>query len=220
MKTFSEEWEKIHSTEEWGRYPSEPVIRFVARNYYKTDRKQVKMLDFGCGAGANTWYLAREGFDVYAFDGSESAVRKAKEYLQKDGFSNVHFSVMDAGNLDYENDFFDCIIDNVCVYANLSDGIKKMYADIYSMLKCKGKLFTSVFGMNTDSCGTGVCIEENTYKDMETGALQGRAIAHFFTKEELRNTLEEAGFKNIMIDEMTYTDKGSVIELFFAIAEK
>lgn len=35
MKSFSEEWEKIHSTQEWGRYPSETVIRFIARNYYR-----------------------------------------------------------------------------------------------------------------------------------------------------------------------------------------
>lgn len=66
MKSFSEEWEKIHSTQEWGRYPSETVIRFIARNYYKTEREKIKILDFGCGAGAHTWYLAREGFDVYA----------------------------------------------------------------------------------------------------------------------------------------------------------
>ena len=51
MKSFSEEWEKTHSTQEWGRYPSETVIRFIARNYYKTEREKIKILDFGCGAG-------------------------------------------------------------------------------------------------------------------------------------------------------------------------
>ena len=47
MKSFDETWEEIHSTQEWGKYPSEPVIRFVARNYYKVDRKATKILDFG-----------------------------------------------------------------------------------------------------------------------------------------------------------------------------
>ena len=52
MKSFDNEWEKIHSTQEWGQYPSESVIRFVARNYYRVpDRKQLKFLDFGCGGG-------------------------------------------------------------------------------------------------------------------------------------------------------------------------
>lgn len=99
MKSFSEEWEKIHSTQEWGRYPSETVIRFIARNYYKTEREKIKILDFGCGAGAHTWYLAREGFDVYAFDGSKSAVDKAEKYLEADGYKNVHFAVMDGAEI-------------------------------------------------------------------------------------------------------------------------
>lgn len=54
MKTFSEEWENIHAAQEWRKYPSIQVVQFVARNYYKTQRNRVKILDFGCGAGANT----------------------------------------------------------------------------------------------------------------------------------------------------------------------
>lgn len=85
MKSFSEEWEKIHSTQEWGRYPSETVIRFIARNYYKTEREKIKILDFGCGAGAHTWYLAREGFDVYAFDGSKVQWMRQKNIWKQMG---------------------------------------------------------------------------------------------------------------------------------------
>lgn len=42
-------WDEIHQKGKWGSYPTEHVIRFVARNFYNTDRKTVKMLDFGCG---------------------------------------------------------------------------------------------------------------------------------------------------------------------------
>lgn len=51
MKSFDEIWENIHATQEWGKYPSEPVIRFVARNYYDKDRQSTKVLDFGVGGG-------------------------------------------------------------------------------------------------------------------------------------------------------------------------
>lgn len=49
MKSFCEVWEEIHAKNEWGKYPSESVVRFVARNYYKKDREKIRILDFGCG---------------------------------------------------------------------------------------------------------------------------------------------------------------------------
>ena len=80
MRSFCEIWEEIHTKQEWGKYPPENLIRFIARNYYKMKRESVKILDFGCGGGACTWFLAREGFDVFAFDGSPTAVKKALYY--------------------------------------------------------------------------------------------------------------------------------------------
>ncbi len=220
MKSFSKEWEEIHRNQEWGKYPSEQLVRFIARNFYNNDRKNIKILDFGCGAGANTWFLAREGFDVYAFDGSESAVNRAKEYLNKDGYNNVHFSVMDGTELDYASDMFDCVVDNVCIYANKKVHIEIMYKEVYERLKKGGKLYSACFGEKTDGYGTGQYIEDNTYENIEKGPLEGRAIAHFFTKDELRETLEVSGFHNIIIDEMVYTDNGISIQMLIAKADK
>ena len=63
MKSFDVEWEKIHSTQAWGQYPPESVIRFVARNYYRvSDRKQIKILDFGCGGAPIPGTLCGKGF--------------------------------------------------------------------------------------------------------------------------------------------------------------
>lgn len=220
MKSFSEEWEKIHSMQDWGKYPCEPVIRFIARNYYNKERKKIKILDFGCGDGAHTWYLAREGFDVYAFDGSKSAVTKAEKYLQKEGFNDVHFSIQDGAEINYETDFFDCVIDNVCIYSNEIESIKKMYENVYRVMKPGGKIFTSCFGTKTEGFGKGTLLEDGTYKDITTGILSGRAIAHFYNLEELQGVLEGIGFSNILIDSMFYTDLGSNVEMFFAIGEK
>ena len=151
MKSFDGVWETIHATQEWGKYPSEHVIRFVARNYYNKIRKTIKILDFCCGAGSHTWYLAREGFDVYAFDGSESAIKKVKDRLKSEKLE-ADVKVCDALELDYRADFFDCVIDNVSIYANKHNDIVKMYEEIYRLLKPGGKIFTSLFSKNTDSC--------------------------------------------------------------------
>lgn len=220
MKSFNEEWEQIHQSMEWGKYPSENVIRFVARNYFKKVRNQVRILDFGCGSGANTWFLAREGFDTYAFDGSQSAVEKAKAHLQAEGLFDVHFDVMDGTEIIYENAFFDCVIDNVCIYANCLEYINEMYANVYRILKSGGKFFSTCFGTGTAGYGDGEQIEKNTFCNIKEGTLANRAVAHFFTEDELRILAERTGFSNVIIDKMTYTDNGIRIEMFIMNATK
>lgn len=219
MKAFDEIWEKIHSTQEWGQYPSEHVIRFVARNFYNKDRKHTKLLDFGCGGGAHTWYMAREGFEVYALDGSPSAIEKTKKRLEHDELT-ANLLVMDGTQMDYPLNYFDGIIDNVTICANMNCAIQEMYDRCYKALKKNGKFFTSCFTKETDGFGTGIKIEENTYRDLTRGCLSGRAIVHFFTEKELFGILSEVGYKNIQIDTLSYTDNTIKVDMILAQAEK
>ena len=220
--TFSEGWEKIHAKQNWGGYPAEEVIRFIARNYYRVEnRKKIRVLDFGCGAGSNTWYLAREGFDVYAFDGSQSAVRKVQERLFKEGLT-AEVKVSDAGNLEYENDFFDCIIDSRCIQNNKLKDIVIMYRECYRMIKPGGKIFSTGFSTFTTGYGTGEELEDNTYKNVSTGPLRHDCgtINHFWGENELRTIIEKSGFKNINVDRISRTDRNFLIDLLIVDGEK
>ncbi len=225
MKSFDNAWEEIHASQDWGKYPGEPVIRFIARNYYKKDRKKIKILDFGCGAGANTWYLAREGFDTYAFDGSKSAIRKTEARLKEEELS-ADLRVRDALELDYKPGTFDCIIDNAVVYANRRADIARMYGEIYWLLKPDGKLFSTSFTTGTTGFGTGTKLEQNTFRNITEGSLAGRGTVHFFEEEELRSILVTAGFHNVIVDSLRFTDgrtatgQVNVIEQFLVQAEK
>lgn len=217
-QSFDTIWETIHKNQEWGKYPSEPVIRYVARNYYNKIRKQIKILDFCCGAGSHTWYLAREGFDVYAFDGSKSAVNKVKDRLEKEGLK-ADLRVRDALELDYEDNFFDCVIDNVAIYANKFENITKMYEKIYDMTKQGGGIFTSVFSKHTTGYGMGEQIEKDTFINISCGVLKGRGIVHFYDESEISALLDKIGFCDIKTDLMHYTDNGNVVEQIFASAK-
>lgn len=218
-QSFNAEWEMIHSSQEWGAYPAEHVIRFIARNYYRRERSEVKILDFGCGAGAHTWYLAREGFDAYAFDGSESAIKRAGARLEREHLS-AHLKVADALNTGYPDSFFDAVVDNFCIYSNMKEHILGMYRNVYSMLKPEGRLCTACFGKRTTGYGDGELLEEDTYTNLKEGVLAGRGITHFFSEEELRNILAEIGFHSIHIDTMLYTDNENQVEQYVARAEK
>lgn len=219
MKSFDETWEIIHASQEWGKYPSEPVIRFVARNYYTKDREKIKILDFGCGGGSHTWYLAREGFDTYAFDGSKSAVGKVKARLDEEGLK-AKLRVCDAVELDYMENFFDCVIDSATIYANKYNNIRIMYQEIYKMLKSGGKIFSICFTTGTTGFCTGVELEKNTFCDITKGCLEGRGIAHFYDFDEINDLFNMIGFKNVVIDTLRYMDRGCIVEQFLIQAEK
>ena len=214
-----EAWEKIHSSREWGGYPSEHVIRFIARNYYNKKRAEVKILDFGCGSGANTWFLAREGFDTYAFDISESAINNLNNRMEKEGLS-VNSLVSDGLALPYEDEMFDAIVDNVSIFSNPKDDIISMYKKCYDLLTNGGKFITIVFGKDTTGYGTGNEIEPGSYEGIEAGPIQGLGIRHFFDREELLDCLQQAGFTDVRIEKAFYTDNGSNVSQFLAICEK
>ena len=216
---FDTRWEEIHGTRSWGQYPSEAVIRFVARNYYSGDRSKTKILDFGCGGGANTWYLAREGFDTYAFDGSSSAVKNAEQKLKNEGLK-ADFRVADGVEIDYGKAYFDCVIDSCTIYSNTISNIKKMYANIFNMLKMGGKLLTIVFDINTTGYGTGKEIENNTFTDIADGVLSGLGTQHFYEREELTSILEDAGFKNIICEKYMREDNGNIVSGYCVQADK
>ncbi len=176
-------------------------------------------MDFGCGGGAYTWYLSREGFDTYAIDGSEYAVKNTKEKLENEGLT-AHYKVCDGIDLGYENGYFDVALDNVSICSNSVLDIKKMYHQLYRVLKSGGKILTSCFGKETYGYGLGQMIEKDTYSDITDGPLKNRGIVHFFDEEEIRIILEKIGFKNILIDRFFYTDMGKSIEQFITQATK
>ena len=107
-------WDKIFNEKEWGKYPSEDLIRFIAKYFYNSsnDRKNIKILEIGSGPGANLWFLAREGFCVYGIDLSKKAIEISKERLELEvsGWKGSLFCG-DISNLNFEDDFFDAVID-------------------------------------------------------------------------------------------------------------
>src|SRR5271156_1950170 len=84
--TWDPIWEDIFCSKSWGRYPPEHIIRFIARTFSGVrDRSTIRLLEIGCGPGANIWFMAREGFSVCGIDGSATAIDRAKQRLASEG---------------------------------------------------------------------------------------------------------------------------------------
>ncbi|MBF0483574.1 MAG: class I SAM-dependent methyltransferase [Candidatus Omnitrophica bacterium] len=142
-------WDEIFTANEWGKYPPEELIRFVARNYYQAqDRSQVKFLEVGSGTGANLWYLAREGFSVTGIDGSSVACQRAQERLSMEHLTG-EFVTGDIVKLPFQDRIFDCVIDQECIYANTYADSKKIIKEIFRVLKPGGRFFMKTFMVGT-----------------------------------------------------------------------
>ena len=70
--------------------------------------KNKKVLDYGCGNGVHTGWLAEEADRIVAIDISQQSLDIAKRRVKKE---NAEFLVMDCENLKFENNSFDVVFD-------------------------------------------------------------------------------------------------------------
>lgn len=203
-------WEDIFATQDWGKYPGEDLIRFVARNFYKAkDRAQIKILEVGCGPGANIWYMAREGFCVYGVDGSKTAIDTAKKRLDLEcnGWQGA-VTVGDFCNLNFTDGFFDAVIDNEAICYNSFAESKKIYGEIARILKKEGKLFSRTFAVGTYGYGTGREISCKTY-DVDEGPLANKGATRFTELDDIIVLLGDS-YSNISVDLLTKSINGDL----------
>lgn len=199
-------WETVHASRRWGAYPPEDVIRFVMNHYghlSKVERQSVSVLDVGCGQGAVSWFLAREGFSVTGIDTSPSAIEKAHDYLAQDGLKAT-LQVADMKALDLPEKSFDLILDIESIYTNTAADIKKIYTDLHAALKPKGLLFTMAFSTDCSNFGTGTKLEEGTFTDIPSGS-PSTGVAHYFKHGELETLLKSIGFSELEVNQKTVT---------------
>ncbi|MEI8293302.1 MAG: class I SAM-dependent methyltransferase [bacterium] len=211
-------WEKIFREEEWGKYPPEHIIRFVARRFYHAkDRQEIRILDLGCGPGACSWYIAREGFALSAIDGSETAIQRCKERLKKESLSG-ELKVGDLGKLDWPDNHFDAVIDNAAIYANPFIACKKIVKEVIRVLKPNGHFSSTSFTDKTWGNGQGISGNgKNEYLQVIDGPLQNRGFVLFFDYTQIKEILSP--FKQISLDRKTLTVSNGTHSIEWWIAE-
>lgn len=201
-------WDKIFSEVDWGKYPGEELIRFIARNFYnEANRNQIKILEVGCGEGANIWFLSREGFDVYGLDGSKVALKKAKKFLDSQSLNaNLHHG--DAMNLPYDDNTFDAVLDVECIYANSLKDSSIILEEIHRVLKLNGLIFSKTFSSEMSGQETATSLEDepNTFIKMPDGPLRDDyGIIRLTAEDEIKDIYHL--FNDLQYDFISRTDR-------------
>lgn len=204
---FDNKWEEIFSKKSWGKYPSEPVIQFMARNFYSVSpRTAIKVLDLGCGGGAHTAYLAREGFDVYALDGSVSAIHQTQQLLAQNHLS-AQLTVGDITHIDYPDAFFDIVIDSNVIQHNTWSTILAIHLQLKRVLKSGGQCFSMMVNTETTGQSGARFIEENTYTDMNNSYITPGVLIHLLTVSELLSLT--SGYQDVSLETITKVQEKS-----------
>lgn len=149
-------WQNTHLTRTWGRWPDLNLVRFMLRQFGAApDRSRVKCLDLGCGAGASALFLAQEGFDVLAVDGSDAAIKSlgAERTRRKLEGKSLATLVADLTVFDMHLGF-DCVID-ICTLQHLADSdAHQVITRAKSWMRSKGWFFSIMAAPNWNVAGS------------------------------------------------------------------
>lgn len=215
-------WEDIFRTRSWGRYPSEPVVQALMRLYAdRDDRGAIEVLDLGCGPGANTWFLAREGFAVSGLDGSPTAIALNRQRLHAEGL-RADLRVADFTHpLPYGDAGFDCVVDNVALCTTPASHMRRAISEVHRVLKPGGAFVSVCFTTRTWGYGLGTAAgEPGAYTDIGEGPLAGKGLAQFLTRDDVDDVYGRC-FPDAAVNRSLHTLQcDRVIELWIIVGRK
>lgn len=192
------------------KYPNESFLAFLGSNYFSLNRVQraeTKILELGCGSGANLWAVAREGFDAYGIDFAATGIALCEEMM---AFWSVKAELVqgDMTSLPYASEDFDLVFDVVSMQHLTLEQHRKAFQEAFRVLKPGGKFFSYHLGDNSVSYlkSTSAKIDSCTIENIDEGLpLQNNGQTCFLSTDKAIAMLQETEFTAINIEKITRT---------------
>lgn len=199
--TWDPVWEEVFRSREWGRYPQEEVVRFVARAFYRApDRSRVRILELGCGPGSGaSWFVASEGFRLAGIDGSATAIEKARRRFESEGLAG-EFVQGDIAALPWPEATFDAVLDVVCLACNEESDTRAILREVRRVLVPEGLHFSITPRAGCWGDGSGPRVDATTLAEVREGPFAGLGRTRFATAQSLADLY--ADFRDL---ELEYT---------------
>lgn len=121
-----------------------------------------KALDLGCGVGRHAVFLASQGFETCALDGSETGIEHAREQTKKAGLG-IDFEVGLMTDLPYEDAVFDYVLSFNVIYHGDPKTVVQAVSEIRRILKPGGIYQGTMLSKRNDHFGMGEEVAKDTF---------------------------------------------------------
>ena len=186
-------WDELFKREEFRwREPYHGVVRFAQLLKEKGARR---VLDLGCGAGRHLVYLAKEGFEAYGTDISETGLEHARRWLSEEGLA-AELVRADMTQIPYPDGFFDAAISTFVVHHGSLEDMRRTLGEIHRVLRPGGLALITFKSKHSFRYGKGRDIEPNTFIIPDTGEDAG-VPHHYSDREELEELLQNFTIREI-----------------------
>lgn len=199
-------WDELFRKRSWGKWPNEELVRFFYKNFTlgggsflgdPPGNETIRVLELGCGTGANAQLFAAEEVPYVGIDGSPRAIEIARTWLQSQFFVG-DISALTALGLGT----FDFIFDVGCFMHN--EDRAEILTQAFVALRPMGRVFFTEICATTcsafiDKHGCDpktVTINEPPFQNLPY---------HFFTGPELYSLFRTAGFVEIKVELLSRT---------------
>ena len=168
--------------------------------YYSERWKQQNkkdLLDLGCGIGRHTILFAMNGFNTYAFDLSQVALQRTKEWADKLDLK-VYYKQGYMLSLPYKYNSIDCIFCKNVMSHTDTQGIRQIISELHRVLRKSGECFLtlgskSAWGFQQD----WPMVDENTKIRTVPGDPED-GVPHFYADFNLiKNLFNEFELKSV-----------------------
>ena len=153
-------------------------------DFFKSIIRGKKVIDLGCGAGRDAAVFVENGFDYTGIDASEEMLKVASKRVPKGKFQQMDFS---------KTNFPSGTFDGFWASASFLHIPKK---DIAGALQ-EAKRITKNSGVGFISVKEKTEMDEGMISESRYGGIS--RYFSFYTREELKNLLEQSGFSVIKI---------------------
>lgn len=181
--SFSKEWDETYKTEaHLSIWPWSDLVSYVMR-YARPTRTDCRVLELGCGAGANIPFFKKIGVQYYAIEGSSSIVERLWER-----FPELKGNIV-VGDFTEDIPFsepFDLIVDRASLTHNSTEAIKNALKLVYGKLKADGKFIgIDWYSTKHSDYRLGDSVDAFTRNNIREGQFTGVGNVHFSDREHL-----------------------------------